>query len=229
MSAKSEYLAWRRTPPVGCVFARWMSTTPGRFGQCIEEISATGSPTRVAAIVAKRVDIFLADQTVSAAALLLPAAKTLEKLTKIVLALRAHANWSVTTTTLENSRAGDLVAVHVVRQIPFGDATCPSEVLTLGPFREFPPTRQSPTPALEIFVGPPMSHDPKTHQPTVKANLAHMDLSNTDLQPSAIDRMWDASRIGRLKSLGDLEDTRAKAKVSFVIPASLARQLDCAP
>jgi hypothetical protein len=68
MSAKSEYLKWRNAPAVGCVFARWMSTGPGRFGQNIEEISAGGSPARVAALVAKRVDIFVADQTVSAAA-----------------------------------------------------------------------------------------------------------------------------------------------------------------
>lgn len=143
--------------------------------------------------------------------------------------LRAHPKWSVVTTTLQNSVAGDLVAVHVARHIPFANATCPSEILALGPFQEFPATRLAPVTALEVFVGPPMSHDPKTHKPTEKANLAHMDLSKIDLPVGAIDKMWETSKIGRLKSLGDIDDSRAKAKVSFVIPSALARQLDCAP
>ena len=85
--------------------------------------------------------------------------------------------------------------------------------------------------ALEIYVGEPMTHDPKTHEPSTKANLAHMALG-PDLDDSTIDAMWEASKAARLKSLGltgGLEDNRAKAKVSFVIPASLAQQLACAP
>jgi hypothetical protein len=85
--------------------------------------------------------------------------------------------------------------------------------------------------ALEIYVGVPMSRDPKTHQPSTKANLAHMDLG-PDIEPATIDKMWEASNAVRRTSLGltgALEDNRAKAKVSFVIPASLAQKLGCVP
>jgi hypothetical protein len=229
MSARADYLKWRRQPAVGCVFARLMSTRPRDFGQRFEEVSAKSAPSRIAASIAKRMDIFVADKTVSAATLLLPDVITLKRLTTIVLELRAHSKWDVTTTLLEGTSAGDVVAFRVVRHIPFQNATCPSEALALGPFRSFPPTRRAPVTALEVFVGEPMPMDPKTHSATTKANLAHMDLSDTDLEASQIDTMWEMSKVGRLRSLGGSEDDRAKAKVSFVIPLALAQQLGCVP
>jgi hypothetical protein len=229
MSARSEYLEWRHGEAVGCVFARLIAIRPGNYGQKVEEIPSRGIPMQVASTIARRIDRFVSDNAVSAAALLLPDIATLEKLTQVAVALRTHPGWLVSFSVLQNSRAGDLVAARIVREIPFGDTVCPSEALVLGPFPEFPLTRQSPVVALEVYVGEPMPQDPKTHQATTKANLAHMDLSRgADLDQHQIDRMWQSSIDARLKSLG-VEDSRAKAKVSFVIPASLAEQLGCTP
>ena len=83
--------------------------------------------------------------------------------------------------------------------------------------------------ALEMFVGEPMPQDPKTHSPTTKTNLAHMDLSSLDLPVRTIDALWLKSQEGRLASLGGNEDPRAKAKVTFVIPVDIARSLGCEP
>jgi hypothetical protein len=229
MSARAEYLEWRHGPAVGCVFARLIANRPGDFGQKVEEIPSGGTPMRVAGTIARRIDRFVSDDAISAAALLMPGISTLEKLTQVAVALRAHPRWLVTFTALEDSRAGDLAAVHISREIPFGAALCPSEALVLGSYPEFPPTRRSPVTALEVYVGAPMPQDPKTHKPTTKANLAHMDLSQgADLDQPQIDMMWQASIDARLKSLG-VEDSRAKAKVSFIISASLAKQLGCEP
>lgn len=229
MSAKSEYLDWRKQSAVGCVFARLMATRPNGFGQRIEVISARGNPVRVAASIAKRVDLLLADKKASIATLLLPDITTLAKLASVALELRAHPHWHVTTTALRGAPIANLVAVHVTRDIPFENTACPSEALMMGPFQEFPPTRRAPITALELFVGPPLPRDPKTHKPTTKANLAHADLTDTELDSAQIDVMWESSRVARLKSLGGREDDRAKAKVSFVIPAVLARRLGCEP
>jgi len=229
MSARATYLEWRRQAAIGCVFARWLATRPNEFGQKIVELPSNGPPARIARTIAKRIDRYVADPSISAAALLLPNLTRLEVLARVALALRDHPGWRVNTTALQNSRAGELVAIHIVREIPFDRETCPSEALVLGPFQQFPPTRFAPVTAIEIFVGQPMPRDPKTHEPTAKANLAHMDLSNTDLEPSHIDVMWRKSQVGRLNSLGGIDDSRAKAKVSFVIPMSLARRLGCAP
>jgi hypothetical protein len=73
---------------------------------------------------------------------------------------------------------------------------------------------------MELFVGDPMLSDPKYNRPTVQANLAHMQLNLPTRK--AFDNMWENSRKGRLASLG-AEDSRAKAKVSFVITPDMAR------
>lgn len=225
MSAKSEYLKWRRGPPVGCVFARWLSKHPREFGQLIEEIPSAGSPSRVAGTIAVRVDRYLHKNDVCAVALIMPSVTTLNALTQIALALRGHSGWEVTTTAIDDA----VVSVRIVRAIPFTGTVYASEGLVLGPYDNFPATRRAPVTALEIFVGQPLPIDPKTHQPKTKTNLADMDLSGTDLTAQMINQMWANSGTGRLRSLGNIDDLRAKAKVSFVIPTSLATQLGCAP
>ena len=226
MSLRATYLDWRQQRPVGCVFARYMARNPTRFGQKIEEIRIEAA-TRLARAVAARVDKLVADPAISAATILLPRIDTLEALLELALALGAFPKWTVTTTMVQPPPPGDLVAVRIVREIPFGEETRPSEALVLGPFDVFPATRRAPVTAIEIFVGEPMANDPKTRQPTAKANLAHVDLG-PDLTQEVFDSMWDRSIKGRAESLGG-DDNRAKAKVSFVIPGSLARSSGCAP
>jgi hypothetical protein len=159
----------------------------------------------------------------NAAVMLLPDVQTLERVAAIFLALEDQPKWSVSTTPLNETPLGEMLAVHLVREIPFGDTTCPSEALVLGPFDEFPPTRRAPFTALEIYVGEPRKMDPKDEtKPTEKANLAHisMHLPTHD----AFKHMWKQSEEGRAASLGGT-DMRAKAKVSFVLPIVLAQQL----
>jgi hypothetical protein len=227
MSLEADYLKWRHQPHVGCVFARLIAGRPADFEQKIERVPSAGPPRRTAGNIARRVNKRVADRNVVAGVLLLPDLVTLEALTKVALALGELPRWTVTTTALENPRAGEMVAVHIVREIPFGDGTCPSEALVLGPFPEFPATRRAPITALELYVGEPRPNDPKTGNPTVKANLAHMEL-NLETHAAFVS-MWDKSVESRLRSLGGGEDSRAKAKVSFVIPTGLARELGCAP
>jgi hypothetical protein len=231
MTVRADYLTWRYGPAISCVFARLIAKRPRDYGQMVEEIPSRGTPMQIAATIAGRIDRFVSDEALAAAALLMPGITTLEKLTQVALALRTHQGWLVSFSAVEDSRWGDLIAVRMAREIPFGEATLPSEALVLGPFPEFPPTRRSPMPALEIYVGEPMTHDPKTHEPSTKANLAHMDLG-PDIEIGTIEGMWEASGRARLHELNltpGLEDNRAKAKVSFVIPGSLAERLGCTP
>jgi hypothetical protein len=228
MSSRDEYLKWRRQSAVGCVFARLMAAHSDRFGQKIEEIRIrVGTPMKIAGAIAARVDRLVTDPAISAATILLPRIDTLESLLAVTLALRSYPKWTVTTAMIQAPPPEDLVAVRVVREIPFGEQMCPSEALILGPFEGFPPTRQAPITVIELFVGLPMPIDPKNHQPTTKANLAHVDLG-PDFTQELIDNMWERSIEGRTRSLGG-EDNRAKAKVSFVVPRSFARDSGCEP
>ncbi len=105
-------------------------------------------------------------------------------------------------------------------------ATVPSEALVLGPFEEFPATRRAPVTALEIFVGNPPVQT-RYGDPTLKANL---DLIPVDppIPQVAFNNMWETTKELRSTSLGGIDDDpRAKAKVSFVISAALAKRLGC--
>lgn len=223
-SPAARYLDWRRGAEVGCVFARLVARRPAHYHQVVKVIGSAGTSRRVAGSVARHVGRLADDEAVSAAVLLLPDVATLDVLARIALALGEQPQWAVTTTMLHDTPVGDLVAVHLVREIAFADGRCPSEALIFGPMRQFPPTRRAPVTALEIYVGRPRPFDPKTAKPTNKANLAHLEL-NLPSQ-AAFDRMWWKSVEGRLASLGS-EDGRAKAKVSFVIPIALAKELGC--
>lgn len=226
MSFSNNYLEWRRGPAVGCVFARLVAVSPATYDQKIEVVPTGGTPRRIAGNIAKRIDRLIEDSAVSAAVLLMPGLLTLEDLCRVSLVLDERPMWAVRTTTLQNPPAGETIAVHIVREIPFGTGSCPSEALVLGPFPEFPPTRRAPVTAMEIYVGKPRAQDPKTGAPTTKANLAHLGLHLPTQK--AFDTMWMNSIAGRLQSLGG-EDSRAKAKISFVIPIHLANRLGCAP
>lgn len=182
-------------------------------------------PERTAADVAERISSFVADET-AAVTMVFPGLTTLEETARVMLGLRSHQHWSVTTSHLQPPPSRPFVALHASRQIPFGQITCPSEALVLGNFREFPATRRAPVTALEMFVGQPREHDPKTGAPTTKANLAHLYLKLPT--PSTWDNMWASSEKGRTESLGE-PDNRAKAKVTLVMPLTLARRLECVP
>jgi hypothetical protein len=105
-----------------------------------------------------------------------------------------------------------------------GATTCPSEALVLGPFRVFPSTRKAPVVALELFIGEPRPMGPLDDVATTKANLAHIELGLP--MHKMFQTMWKNSIKGRTKSLGG-SDNRAKAKVTLVVPVTLARRLGC--
>jgi hypothetical protein len=153
-SAIEQYREWRKlNRAVGCMFARVMAVNPRLHGQVFEAIPALDTPENVAKIVALRVGALAADKGAAAAALVLPSLTNLEQTARMVLALGNEPMWNVTPSLLENEVVGTLIALRVIRHIPFGETTCPSEALMLGPFDIFAPTRRSPITVIEIFVG----------------------------------------------------------------------------
>lgn len=226
-SLVAQYLGWRRGRDVGCAFARLIAIRPSDYLQTVVTVPSSSTPNRIAGNIERRINKFIDDDEVAAAALLLPGLTTLEDLAKVALALENQPLWSVSLSMLPNPTAGEMVAFQIVRQIPFGDGSCPSVVLVLGPFENFPPTRRAPITALEMYVGQPMSHDPQSGAPTTRAHLAHMKLELPN--PQSVQTMWESTRTLRRESLGAEDDSRAKANVSFVIPLVLAQNLVCVP
>jgi hypothetical protein len=229
MSIEQDYLRWRLGAGVGCFFARSITARgPAKYRQKVEVITGMVSAVALASEIADIVGNAVADKAVAASTLVIPALDTLPKLVDTSLALGDLQHWRVSRSLLQQTPGGDMVAFHITRMIPFDSVECPSEALVLGPFPCFPTTRKAPVTAMEIFVGEPMPHDPKLGpgHPTTKANVAHMDMNT---QPEFWDIMWKKSVEGREKSLGTKNDDRAKAKVAFTIPVTLAKQLGCEP
>lgn len=223
----ATYLEWRRKRQVGCRFAIVAAANPVRYRQKVEVAPASGTPAQVAKSIAARIDKMLADPGVQAAAVVLAGVTTLQRAAEVFVALGEEPKWTTNRTALEVKGVGDMVAFNISREIPFGNGTCPSEALVMGPFADFPATRRAPVTAIELFVGTPLSSDPGSGKPTVKAHLAHMDMPM--LTQKAFNLLWEKTRSGRLESLNGVDDPRAKAKVSFVIPLPLAKQIGCAP
>lgn len=227
MSPEEEYRQWRKRREIGCFFARAIANHPDRFGQRIECIPTQMAPSALAGEIGRRVDAMIADPAATAAALVFPMITTLEGTARAFLALEDQAGWAVEKTVLPDSPSGDMVAVRITKIIPFGQGSCPSEALVLGPFEVFPQTRRAPIVVFELYVGEPRPFDPKDRIiPTTKANLAHIEMNLPTHQ--AFERIWNRSVDGRAQSLGR-PDTRAKAKVSFVLPDALAVKIGCLP
>jgi hypothetical protein len=205
-----------------------MSAIPGDYGQVVEEVTHSDT-AEVAAAIATRVEQLIPIRRALAVAFVLPGVQTLEELMAMVSALETKPSWHVDVWKLGPPPEMDLAAVKVTRDLPFEDRTLPSEALALGNFRVFPNTRRAPHTAFEIYVGEPAPQDPKQHTPSTKANFAHIDLRdreliNGDFKQEDIDSMWKKSQEGRLRSLNGVEDGRAKAKVTLVVPMALARE-----
>jgi hypothetical protein len=231
MSARADYVKWRRSAQVGCVFARFFSRKPDEYGQNVSEVSQSVDPVRVAKAIASRVERLVADPSVSVASLIMPTITTVEALANVAVALRDHPKWIVSAIKLDPPPAGDFIGVQLFREVPYQSTTRRSEVLAFGPFNIFPRTRRSPVATFELFVGEPRTNDPVSQTPTNRANLAHADLTTTRILrvPNLYKNMLTQTKALRLKSLNGIDDRRAKAKVSFTIRPALAAKLGLTP
>lgn len=203
------------------------AASPHLYGQRVETLNSGNPPAAVARAIAGRITQMLADPQVQAAALVLPGLTTLRKTAEVFLALGNEPKWNVQRTLLQIDRATSYVAFNVTRAITFGATEIPSEALVLGNFPAFPATRRAPVTALEIFVGTPLPNDPGSGKPTTKGHLAHMVMNFST--PDAFKKLWNQTRGTRLAALGGIDDPRAKAKVSFVVPTKLAERIGCVP
>lgn len=162
-----------------------------------------------------------------ASAFVFPDLADLVLVTRFALSLAHQPDWTVTRSAMNGTPGGEVVAFNITRTIPRPAGACPSEALMLGPFGEFPATRRAPVTALELFVGLPPAQQ-QNGQPLTKAHLALVPLDDLPHE-KVFERMWKATKESRLRSLGEIDDPRAKAKVAFVIPVALATQLGCLP
>lgn len=230
---REAYRSWKRSFDVGCVFARYLAVKPKEFGQRLEVVDGD-HPVRLAGKIERRVGKLVnaaATQTAvgdgipSEAIFLFPDVVKLHTLVEIAGALDSRPGWHVKRWLEANTPGGRVVAFGMARDVPLASGRLvPSEVLIAGPFDEFPKTRRAPVTGFEVFVGTPSEKDLDGND-RKKANLADVPV---DIPQPIFGRNWDQTRKDRRKVLGVADgedDVRAKARVAFVIPETLATSL----
>lgn len=224
---KAVYLDWLRRPQVGCVFAQLFAKPKNRI-QLATKIARYSSDLRdtweLAEHIAKLAKISILNASDEALSILLPQVLNDEELTKLVWDLSHQPEWKI---EREHSWRGTLVLVGLRVEI---DDRAVAETLGMGPFETFPPTRQCPITTLEIRTksrGAKKSHLSKTHLASHLADIPTHHMLTPKAHGSLFTRFtpWLRKRI-----LSCQDDMRAKAGITFSLPAPIWRSLkDKAP
>lgn len=219
---EAVYLDWLRRPQIGCVFAQLLARPRYRTGVqtvVVRGSSGVGYPSELAIQIDRLVQESVNDASDEALSVLLPQILKIEVLAQLVWELSNLQGW-----TIERDRSwrGTLVLVGLRVEIATEVFV---ETLGMGPFSIFPTTRQCPVTTLEIRTKPKgarRSHLFKTHR---AAHLAQVRVDHI-LKPKQIkSRFKKYTPALRNRILGGQKDMRAKAGVTYSIPAAIWNSL----
>ena len=219
---KAAYLDWLRRPQVGCVFAQLLARPKNRTQvetKVARYSSAVRNPKELAIDIAGMAKTSIHDASDEALSILLPEVLNDEELTRLVWELSHQTGWEI---EREHMWRGTLVLVGLRVEI---DTKAVAETLGMGPFDIFPPTRQCPITTLEIRTksrGAKKSHLSKTHLASHLADIPTHHMLTRGAHRSLFARFtpWLKKRI-----LGHQEDMRAKAGVTYSLPAPIWQSL----
>ena len=148
-------------------------------------------------------------------AFFIPYVLTPETLVDLVLALSELPLW-----TIDREWAWRRTLILVGLRVRIDERVL-AETLGLGPFQFLPPTRQCPITSLEIRTKPQKAI---RHKFRSGIKLAHLDKLPTDEFLTARQfqvRFKKLTPLLKSRILGGFEDQRAKAKVTFAVPAAI--------
>lgn len=196
---------------VGCVFARYLTRTARMEGRRI--IGAQGDTA--AQIIAAETASAETDPDVIRLSIVLPEVSSAADMARLCQALAQAPHWRLDGID-RPTRDPDhrLFGLRCEMAAKSSGRPVDIEWLAFGPFDEYPPTRQSPVAVLEGFVDPStlFSDD---NDGRWRAHLAL--LPTPKLAQIQFERMEQATRAARWASIGEAEDHRAKARVTFTV------------
>ena len=219
---EAVYLDWLRRPQVGCVFAQLLARPINRTGMrtvVARGYSGVGDPSELAVQIAQLAEESVQEPSCEALSVLMPQVLDDMTLTQLVWELGTQPGWRI---ELEHPWRGTLVIVGMRVEIA---EDVVAETLGMGPFEIFPPTRQCPITTLEIRTKrkrAKKSHLSRTHLAGHLADIPtdHMLTGAAHGVLRSIFTPWLRCRI-----LGNQEDARAKAGVTYSLPEPIWRSL----
>lgn len=212
------YLDWLRRGQVGCVFAQLFGRRDYRPRLRTVVLCDHNNSEQVNELTQK-IDIAvqnaIADPHIESVSVVLPTILSADYLVGLLIALSKMPKWLI-----EREWPWGRTLVLVGLRVRLGNEVL-AEVLGMGPFPFLPPTRQSPITSLEVRTKPAAAKKGKIHPALLAAHLADVpareflskrqySILRTHFTP------WLRRRI-----LGGSPDQRAKAAVTFAVPAAL--------
>ena len=211
------YLDWLLRGQVGCIFAQIFGRRRNRTS--LHTVVVYGDGENDPAQLSGRIDAAacdaVTDSHVEALSVILPTVLTSESLVRLLISLSTRQNWRV---ELERRWRRTLTLVGIRLQI--ADNVW-AEVLGMGPFAFLPQTQQSPVTSIEIRTKTERAKRSKIHPDTLAGHLA--DISTVGLITRGCHRILFNALTPqlRLRILGGRGDARAKAGITFAVPAAL--------
>ena len=215
---EAVYLDWLRRPQVGCVFAQLLARPVYRTGVrtvVARGSSGVGDPSELAIQIARLVDESVNDSSDEALSVLLPQILDVQALAYLVWELSNRPGWTI---EKEHLWRRTLVLIGLRVEIATGVV---AETLGMGPFDIFPTTRQCPVVTLEIRTKPTRakrSHLWRTH---LAAHLADIPVNHILTHAEFRSRFKTFTPWLRKRILGGQKDMRAKAGVTYSVPAAI--------
>lgn len=212
------YLDWLRRGQVGCVFAQLLGRPRNRQHMhtvVLRQPIGSGRSLSLAERIDGAAGSAISDPNVESISILLPDILTYESLVTLILELSMLPEWRIEREPLWRKT---LVLVGLRFQI---QEAVWAEVLGLGPFELSPPTRQSPVTSLEIRTKPKGATRNKTNPELRAAHLARIPTAGFLSRQEHRIRFSKWTPRLRLRMLGGIGDGRAKARVTFALPAAM--------
>ena len=215
---EAVYLDWLRRPQVGCVFAQLLARPIYRTGLRTVVVRSPSRlvdindlATQIACIVDKSVD----DPSCEAISVLLPQILDGEALSRLAWELGNRPGWSI---EREHPWRGTLVLIGLRVEIAPGAV---AEGLGMGPFEIFPTTRRCPVTTLEVRTKPKRARKSQTSTTHLASHLADLPVDHILTNDEFRSRFVTFTPWLKKRILEEQEDMRAKASVTYSVPAAI--------
>jgi hypothetical protein len=216
LTAHSELVAaaqahWHRDGNNSCVFAAQMSAERDPNGWESYVMGNQGSPQKDADAIHALWSQRLVDPYAEIVSVIIPHGDEPEYVAALLRRLSTLPSWQITDQGQESDEAfGLLQKLGLLVTVEFDYL---SEVLGFGPHGAFAHTRRAPFTELAI-----RAKHPRKRRTGRRAFMAQVDIPG--LAPDEFGAWWGQTKANRASRVGSKHDDRAKARVTFAIPAS---------
>lgn len=214
---------WHHLGQTGCRFAQLLRKNPEETGWQIEVIP--GSDEKAISPEAldhakQTVELAIQDVNSEMISLIFPGVTSPNSLISLINSLNTLSGWIVVASEepIETDLRGPLINIAI--RVVLNNDSVLSWILGFGPFEFLAATRRSPFTELAIRTKPKISK-PTFAELNPDLLAAHLADIPVTVSSNVFHHLWSSTKHTKRNILGLANDTTAKAKVTFTIPANL--------